>query len=285
MGLIAPDGSVVAKRFGRVHKERGPERIIERLAACVREACAEGGTELRVLRGVGIGAPGSIDFERGVVLEAPNIGWKRVPLAPMLRDHLGVEVVIDNDVNCAVLGENALGSGRNAPDALGVWVGTGVGGGIILNHAVYRGPLGTAGEIGRTVLLPDSPPGARLMEENCSRGAVAEAIAARNGLREPPAASDIARAYEANDEVVRAIVDRAADLLGVSIANTLSIMSIPLVLLGGGLAEALGEPYRARVERAIRADVFPGEPMAAVEVRLTELRERAGMLGAAMLTR
>ena len=124
-----------------------------------------------------------------------------------------------------------------------------------------------------------------MMEECCSRSAVASEIARVNNLREPPSSADIARAYEANDEVVVDIVDRAADLLGISIANTLSVMSIPLVILGGGLAEALGEPYRARVERALRADVFPGEPMSHVEVRLTKLRENAGVLGAAMLAR
>ncbi|MCA9281285.1 MAG: ROK family protein [Phycisphaerales bacterium] len=285
VGLVAPDGTIVARRFEYTHKEQGCERVIERLASCVRGTCAEAKIELEGVGGVGIGAPGSIDFDRGVVLEAPNIEWRDVALAPMLREQLGVPITIDNDVNCAVLGENTLGSGRNAPDALGVWVGTGVGGGIILNNRVYRGPLGTAGEIGRTVLFPDNPSGKRLMEENCSRAAVAAEIAHRNDLRESPSSSDIARAYEANDEVVRDIVDRAADLLGISIANTLSVMSIPLVLLGGGLAEALGEPYRARVERALRADVFPGEPMSHVEVRLTHLRENAGLLGAAMLAR
>lgn len=293
VGLVAPDGRIVARRFEYTHKEQGAQHVIERLAQCVRDTCADAKAELGgagvgvmgAMGGVGIGAPGSIDFDRGVVLEAPNIEWRDVPLAPMLREHLGVPITIDNDVNCAVLGENTLGSGRNAPDALGVWVGTGVGGGIILNNRVYRGPLGTAGEIGRTVLFPDNPNGKRLMEENCSRAAVAAEIAHRNDLREPPSSSDIARAYEANDEVVRDIVDRAADLLGISIANTLSVMSIPLVLLGGGLAEALGEPYRARVERALRADVFPGEPMSHVEVRLTQLRENAGLVGAAMLAR
>lgn len=283
VGLVAPDGRVPAKVFELTHKEQGPQRIADRIASACRAVCDQASIDLADLRGVGIGAPGSIDFARGVVLEAPNIGWRDVPLAPMLVERLGVRIAIDNDVNCAVLGENTLGSGRNAPDALGVWVGTGVGGGIILNHAVYRGPLGTAGEIGRTVLFPDEKPGSRLMEEQCSRSAVARAIAARRGLREEPSSEDMARDYEAGDGLVRETVDRAADLLGVSVANTLSIMSIPLVLLGGGLAEAMGEPYRARVERAIRADVFPGEPLGRVEVRLTALREKAGLLGASML--
>lgn len=285
VGLVSTAGEVLHRKFDHTRAEDGPRRVIERLASAIHGVMQWGAGDGAVVGGVGVGAPGSIDFDKGVVLEAPNLGWKNVPLVAMLREGLGVPIAIDNDVNCAVLGENTLGAGRHAPDALGVWVGTGVGGGIILDRRVYRGPMGTAGEIGRTVLFPDNPPGSRLMEENCSRSAVADAIAERNGLREPPSSEDIARAYEANDEVVCAIADRAADLLGASVANTLSILSIPLVLLGGGLAEALGERYRARVERAIRADVFPGEPLGRVEVRLTELEENAGLLGAAMLAR
>lgn len=286
VGLVSCAGVVLARNFGLTRREDDPARIIERLAACVRATCADAGVRPDAVSGVGIGAPGSIDFARGVVLEAPNLGWKGVPLAPMLAACLGgVRTVIDNDVNCAVLGENTLGAGANAKDALGVWVGTGVGGGIVLDHEVYRGPLGTAGEIGRTVLFPDAPPGARLMEEHCSRAGVARTVARARSLSDEPAADEIARWYAQGDAEVVAIVDRAADLLGVSIANTLSIMSIPLVLLGGGLAEAMGEPYRARIERAVRADVFPGRPLGDAEVRLTTLRENAGLLGAAMLAR
>jgi glucokinase len=297
VGVLTRDGEIVGRAHTMTRAEGGPDEVIVRMVGQVREVCEEVGVPLRELGAVGIGAPGAIDATSQVVTNAPNLGWKRVPLGERLGSSLGgVPVVLDNDVNAAVLGENRRGAGRNAPHALGVWVGTGVGGGLVLNGKVYRGGLGTAGEIGHTVIFPDAPPDDSHMEYHCSRKRVTPKILA---LLDQGQASSLletyrrdrdavtlpmmAEAYAAGDDLVSEVIDRAADLLGLTIGNVVTLLSMPVILLGGGLTEAMGEKYVRRVEAATRANVFPPAIAEKVEVRATQLGPDAGLIGAGML--
>ncbi|MEO1130006.1 MAG: ROK family protein [Planctomycetota bacterium] len=297
VGVLRRDGEIVGRAHTMTRAEGGPDEVIVRMVGQVREVCDEVGVPLRELGAVGIGAPGAIDATSQVVTNAPNLGWKRVPLGERLGSSLGgVPVVLDNDVNAAVLGENRRGAGDNAPHALGVWVGTGVGGGLVLNGKVYRGGLGTAGEIGHTVIFPDAPPDDSHMEYHCSRKRVTPKILAlldqgqasvllEPYRRDPDAVTlqMMAEAYAAGDDLVGEVIDRAADLLGLTIGNVVTLLSMPLILLGGGLTEAMGEKYVRRVESATRANVFPPAIAEKVEVRGTQLGPDAGLIGAGML--
>jgi glucokinase len=297
VGVVDRAGTILRREGHKTRSERGAMPVVDDLARAVREIAAHAGLGgaggVDGIAAVGIGAPGAIDAAATTVLEAPNLGWDNLPLARLMSERLGgVRIALDNDVNAAVLGENLFGAGENSADALGVWVGTGVGGGIIRNHRVDRGPLGSAGEIGRTVLFPDMPIDECQMEYHCSRMHVARQIDAAIGAGRASSlaghageitAARMAEAYAAGDGLTREVVDRSAVLLGISIANAVSLTAIPLILLGGGMTEALGAPYAARIAEAARKWVFPRTLAAHIDVRVTRLRENAGLLGAAAI--
>jgi glucokinase len=247
---------------------------------------------------VGIGAPSAIDFDHGVVINAGNLGWKNVPLRDLLQQRLRLPVVVDNDVNVAAWGEATLGAGVGKGDLLAVWVGTGVGGGLVLNGGLWRGPLFTAGEIGQVILQPGGAPGHRTVEEFCSRTAIVRSMETIAGFypssrfhkvraekEDGPLGSGAIRdLYAEGDELTQHVVDASAGLLGLAIANQLTVLSLKTVVLGGGVVEALGKPYAAKVRESIVAHVFPST-LRKVDVFVTQLEDKAGVLGAAMLAR
>lgn len=274
--------------------------MVARLADAVREVLRQSGVELGSLASVGAAAPGAVDHGQGVIHEAPNLRWVGVPLRAMLAETLGVDearVSIENDVNAALLGECAAGAARGMEEVVGVWVGTGVGGAMVLGGKLHRGSMGSAGEIGQTILLPSGTADTRVMEMVCSRKFVQDRITrlmAANRASvlsamiheagetlERYSAATLARAYAAGDALVVACVDEAADLLGVAIANLLTVLGVSNVVLGGGMTEAIGHAYVQRVERAIKASVFPKLIADRLVLKATELDAGAGMIGAA----
>lgn len=292
IGIVGPDDGLLGRAKATTQAKDGPDAVLDRMAQGVREACAAAGVDLGDLAAVGVGAPGAIDHDHGIVRQAPNLGWDDYPLAQRLEKALGLPVVLDNDVNAAVLGEHRLGAGRGASDLLGVWIGTGVGGGLILGGSLFYGAVGSAGEIGQMVLRPDAPHGSRTLENNCSRRAVVHRVRmlveAGEATTLMDAASigphEIAKACAANDELVLRVVDEAAAFLGATIGSVVTLLSLSRVVLGGGLTEALGEPFVAKVKRAVDECVFP-EALRSVEIVATQLNDDAGLHGAAILAR
>ncbi|MFU8828683.1 MAG: ROK family protein [Phycisphaerales bacterium] len=308
VGVVDASNQILGRAKKKTKADKGVESLLDRIAEGIAEACEEAGCQVGDLQAIGIGAPGAIDFDRGVVLEAPNLRWNNVPLTSELsRRCADVPVVVDNDVNVAIYGENRLGAGQNARDVLGVWCGTGVGGGLILNGQLYHGGFGTAGEIGQTLLFPTAPLTHRLVEDVCSRTAVTRRLVSlieqnhasiipevaarrdqekdrkRTPLRQIGSAV-IAQAYNENDKLTRDVVHESADLLGRAISNVVTLLALPKVILGGGLTEALGQVWVERVATSCREHVFP-KAAAKVEFVATELEDRAGLLGAALIAR
>lgn len=296
IGVVGPDDQILGRSKSKTKAEDGADAVIDRLVRGVEKACAGASITVQDLAGVGVGAPGAIDHERGVVLAAPNLGWNDFPFAQRLSDALRVPVTLDNDVNVAVVGEHRLGAGRGASDLLGVWIGTGIGGGLILNDSLYYGSRGTAGEVGHMILLPKAALGHRTLEQNCSRKHVVERMrrlveAGRTTmLRELADDSSkigsklVAKAYHEDDELTSSVIDEVAEFLGASIASIVTLLSLPTVILGGGLTEALGEPFVKRVKQSIDHYVFP-EELRCVKVLATKLEDNAGLLGAALLAK
>lgn len=295
IGVVGPDQKILGEAKRKTKADEGRDAIIDRIAEGIAEACANAKVAPSDLGGVGIGAPGAIDPGKGVVLEAVNLRWTDVPLAQMLEKKLRVPVALDNDVNVAVFGENRLGAGKNAKHLLGVWVGTGIGGGLILDGKLYYGHFMTAGEIGHTILFPNQPVGSRSLEHNCSRSAVVEKIvrlirANRESKLADEVAGDfekiksrsLARAYEGGDELTIEVVNDSAELLGTSIAGVVTLLSLERVVLGGGLVEAIGKPYVERVAKTVRKLVFP-DACRKVDIVPSQLEDRAGVFGAALL--
>jgi glucokinase len=297
-GVVSADMKLLGQAKHKTHAEEGVDGVLNRIATGVKEACAESGLKIGDLGGVGIGAPGAVDHVCGIVLEAVNLRWDDVPLADLLTKKLGVPTFVDNDVNAAVYGENRLGAGRNAKDLLGVWLGTGVGGGLILDGRLYHGHFRTAGEVGHMVLLANMPRGIRSLEHNCSRTAIIERIVKLVRANQKSKISAeieeghekiksrvLARYYrggDREDRLVVEVIDGAADLLGQAVGSIVTLLSLPRVVLGGGLTEALGRPFVERVERVAREVVFP-DACRRVEVVASELEDTAGVFGAALL--
>ena len=277
-GVVDADNAIIGRARARTQADQGRDQVIANVCAGVRAACDAARITLDDVAAVGVAAAGAIDMPRGVILTAPNLHWQDVPLRDILRAELGRPVALDNDVNGAVWGEYHLGAGRGKGDVLGVWVGTGVGGGLVLDGSLYHGDRFTAGEIGHTVIDPAGKPDERTVEDLCSRTAL------RRVLGEQLKTSAIAEAYRAGDPATCDTVNRSADLLGIAIANWVTLLSLDAVIIGGGITEALGEPYVKHIRESFDRDVFPDE-LRTCEISVTTLAADAGLLGAALLAR
>lgn len=295
IGVVSPDKKLLATAKRKTKAEEGFDAVIGRIIEGVDEAAQAAKTPIAQLAALGIGAPGVVDPEAGVVLEAVNLRWNDAPLAKALTKRLGIPVFIDNDVNVAVYGENELGSGKGSKDLLGVWCGTGIGGGLILNGKLFYGAFKSAGEIGHTILFPNNPPGSRSLEHNCSRTAVVDRIirlisSNRKSIISQLVDGDltkvksktIGKAYAEQDQLTVEVVEDAAMFLGIAIANVVTLLSLPRVVVGGGLTEALGEPWVKLIEKSTRKFAFP-DVCKKVDVVASKLEDNAGVYGAAMI--
>src|SRR5688572_29373607 len=226
---VVDERNRIRGRAGKKTKAReGADAVIDRIAAAIKEACNDAEVTLRDIDAVGIAAPGAIDMPRGVILEAPNMRWYDFPLRDVLRRKVRRPVVVDNDVNGAVWGEFCLGAAqprdaKGLGDVLGVWVGTGVGGGLVINGELFHGEFFTAGEVGQTVLFPDGKKGRRIVDDFCSRTGMARTILERirkfpksklleltDGTGEVTGSKQLARAFKARDPLAVEVIDEAA---------------------------------------------------------------------------
>ncbi len=306
IGVVVPDRDtfrVAGQSKRKTKAEDGADAVIDRICEGVNEACAAAGITPASIGGIGIGAPGVIEPTKGVVVEAVNLRWNDVPLADLIAKRLRTRVVVDNDVNVAVWGEHRLGAGRGSPNMMGIWIGTGIGGGLILGGKLHYGHFLSAGEVGHSILFPSHPLGSRTLENNASRTNVSNRIIKlinsnyksklTSELGDDPdkwtkevKSKLIAQHYrggEREDGLVVRVVDDAAEMIGVAVANCVTIMSLERVVLGGGLTEACGKPFVERVAKYARELIFPKAAAQNVDIAASKLEDQAGILGAAML--
>jgi glucokinase len=259
-------------------QRRGPSNSPEELLALIEEVVADASSAGPVAA-IGIGFPGLTDTLQGTVLSSVIIeGWTNVPLASLVADRLHIRCVVDNDVNNAARAEQAKRAEAGA-NMLFVSVGSGVGGALVLAGRLWSGVAGLAGEIGHVAVDRDGP---RCL---CGRigcvgpRASGRAIAERLGITPAEAAK---LALNGDAQAWSAIAETAG-LLGRAIASVLNVLNLPLVVIGGGVAE-LGERYRALVEQSVRAEAF-AEIAAASRIELAAAGYQAGAVGAALLAR
>ncbi len=290
-GDKAPE--VVGESKTKTPVQGGPMGVVDAIAKVVAELGPSSGDV------IGVGAPGVIDVEKGVVRAAPNLpGWvDPFALGPALAETLGVDhVLVDNDVNVGTVAELRLGAGQGAEEMLGIFVGTGVGGGLVLDGKLRRGATGLAGEIGHVVVVPNG------RTCGCGGRGHLEVYAGRAGMERRArdleakgqdtvlvelakskrmTSSVWAKALAAGDQVAITLVDEAVGALGRAIAAAIMTLDLELVVVGGGLADRLGASFVGRVEQAARSELFAnGSP---VRVVPAELGDRAGAIGAALL--
>jgi glucokinase len=281
--------------------ERGPDAVIERIARCVQDAVDECDLSLKQVKGVGIGSPGSIDTENGRVMFAGNLGWKDVPLKRELEKRLGVPVFLHNDCNVCTLGVYEVELESRPKHMVGVFLGTGIGGGLVLEGKVFTGFNRTAGEVGHMVLEVN---GAKC---SCGNRGCWEALASRSALfRQVQEAvkdgqktvltdmlgddlkdmrsGDLRKAIKQGDKLVEHIVEEAAQYSGIAVANLINLFSPEVVILGGGLVDALENEMVPIIVETARKNAFPGTDKG-VKIVASKLGDDAGITGGAVLAK
>jgi glucokinase len=300
--VIDDDGGVQGQERLPTPTKGHPADVAEAMAESVRTATGQAGIETSALAGIGVGSPGVIDGRRGIVSSARNLPkWEgSFALGPALSEALGASVKLDNDVNVATQAELVLGAGRPYRSMLGVFWGTGVGGGIVLRGRPWLG-RGAAGEIGHVCVVID---GARCP---CGRRGCVEAYAGRKALEERARhrhekghKTDLfkimekrgrdrltsgvwARALEHDDKLAHKLLEEAVEALGAGVASTLNVLDVEAVILGGGLGLRLGEPYRKKIEKAMMPHLFSSENPP--PFLMAELGDLGGAIGAALLVK
>lgn len=292
--VLAKGDEVAAEAKRKTPTQGGPLAVVDAIAAVIEEL---GGTAS--VEAVGVGAPGAVDTAAGVVRQAPNLpGWHEpFELAAALSDALGgMPVSIDNDVNVGTLAEHRLGAGKGASDMLGVFCGTGVGGGIILGGELRRGATGFAGEIGHTIVHRNGRRcgcgGRGHLEAYAGRAALEKRARELEAGGRDTALVELApskrmtsgvfsKALAAGDAVTIELLDDAVSALGAAIATTVTLLDLELVVIGGGMADRLGPAFVGRIEQAVRSELFASA--STLRIIPAELGDRGGAIGAALL--
>ncbi len=279
----------------------GVEAGLDRGGETLDQALDEAGIDRSQLSAIGIGIPGPLDPERGVVLDLPNLGWKEVALRAELETTFDCPVTGINDVDAGTYGEYRFGAAQGRRCVLGVFPGTGIGGGCVYDGAIIRGRSISAMEIGHMCVVPGGDLcgcGRRgCLETVASRLAIAQAAVAAAYRGEAPhlqaeAGMDLslvrsgvlARAIAEGDAVIETIVRRAAGWLGIGIASVVNLLAPDMVVLGGGLVEAMPELYLDAVEAKARKQVMPAF-RDRFEIAAARLGDDATVLGAAAWAR
>ena len=277
-GALPEDGAsdVIALRTEPTRAEQGADAVVDRIVrmidAVIVETLAQTGARRDDIVGIGVGAPGPLDRERGIVVTTPNLGWTNFPLRDVIAQRTRLPVRIDNDANCATLGEWWLGAARGARNVIGMTIGTGIGGGIILGGRLYHGASDVAGEIGHATI---DITGRRCkcgnygcLEAYASGPSIAdrarEAIGADDdALLVRMVGGDLSRitaatVYEAaklGDDVALDVVRETSRFLGAGIANLLNIFNPDVVVIAGGVTQA-GETLFGPLRREVRKRAF-----------------------------
>jgi glucokinase len=281
--------------------EREPEEVIGRIARCVRDAVDECDLEMKQIKAAGIGAPGTVDTEAGRILFAPNLRWEGIPLKKVLEKQLALPVFVENDCNAAMLGIYEAELDSKPRHVVGIFLGTGIGGGIILDGKLFSGFTGTAGEIGHMVIVVGGP------KCGCGSRGCFEALASRTAifrrLSEAVAdgkktlltemlgpdlkdlrSGDLRKAIKKGDKLVEQIIEEAAEYTGIAVANIVNILNPEVVVLGGGVIDALGDEMMAIILETAQDYGISGATRG-VSIVASKRGDDAGIVGGAVLAR
>lgn len=297
--VFSPGLKCLGKSKRRTKAERGPQAVIDRIARCVVDAVEECRLDLKRCRGVGIGAPGAVDFNAGEIIFAPNLGWRDLPLKRQLEKRLNVPVFVENDCNVCTLGVFEKELDGKPTSLVGMFIGTGIGGGIVMNGKPYAGASHTAAEIGHMIVQVDGP------KCGCGRRGCLEALASRSAmLKRIQSAMDkgektmlidivgedlsrlksnhLRKAVQQGDKLVIQILGEAARHIGIGAANLINVLNPEYLVVGGGVINALADEMFDSIVKTARQYTFPGAERG-LQIVASELGDNAGITGAAVL--
>jgi len=297
--VFDPKQKILAREKKSTKAQLGPAAVVERVRQCVQDALAAAAVPHAAVAGVGVGVPGMVDRVTGLVRVAPNLRWHDFPFGRALSRQLKLPVTVVNDVEAGTLAVQHRGAGRRLRDFVCMFVGTGIGGGIVIGGQQYRGAVGMGGEIGHMVVEPHNGPKCGCGNRGCleavaSRSAIVRRIVkeiedGRKSLVKELCDGDLtrirsrmlARAYDEGDKLVREVIHDACEYLGIGAANLINILNPQAVILGGGVIEALGPVVLPRVRRAAWRHVI-GPTEQRVRILDSGLGDDAGILGSAI---
>jgi len=294
--VFDPEFKAVGSRRRKTKELKGPRAGVQGIVKTIDEALEAAALPRRALAGIGVGCPGVLELDEGVIQHAPNLGWRNVPLARELSKAFGCKVCLVNDVDAGTYGEYRFGAGQGARCLVGVFPGTGIGGGCVYEGKLLRGRVSSCFEVGHLHMA------AKGGLCGCGRWGCLETVAGRLAISAEAAKAAfrgqaphlleiagtdltairsraLAQAIEAGDEAVERIVRRAAKYLGVGVASLVNLLAPDGVVLGGGMVEAMPRIFLEEVRTAVKEQSM--RPFRGVKVAAARLSDDAGVMGAA----
>ena len=300
--LLSKDFKVLSEIKTKTKPDKGERFFIQSIVGAIHHVLREARVSAREIIGIGIGCPGFIDPEKGIIIGSPNIPFlKNFPLAKRVSKAAGIPVTLGNDVQTGLYGEHQFGSAKGRDNVVGIFMGTGIGGAMILNGRPYRGTSGSAGEIGHVQLDPEGP------ACGCGQNGCLEAFAGRLAIsaeaavlvarQKAPhlareAGTDIrgiksgalARSIRAGDKALEDLIRAKAKRVGTLMANLVNILNPDMIVLGGGLVEAMPGLIARKAEKTMRRLALPSAARH-VKVAVAKLGDHAIVMGAAKRAR
>ncbi len=295
-GIVSDSGRIYQKTKLRTEADKGPKHVIENIKIGIRELTKKSKYKIE---GIGIGCPGVVTPGKGIVENPPNLqGWEKVNVGRLIYHEFEKEVYVDNDANAAAIGELTFGSGKKYKSFIMITLGTGVGGGIVMNRKIYHGDFGAAGEIGHISINYKGP------KCNCGSYGCIEAYAGnqylrervRNQLKKHPQSKlwrlidndlgkvsprNIQTAAEMGDRFGQSVIEELGLHLGSAFTSLTNVLDISVFIIGGGIA-GFGKPLFESIEKTLRARVM-APIRSRVKVLPAKLKNDAGIKGASAL--
>jgi glucokinase len=292
------EGKILGRAKKKSRSQKRQESVLERATSCCQEACEDAGIKIETLKAIGVGAPSPI-LPDGTAVEATNLGWKDVPITKILSDALRRPVYAENDCNVGTFGEYALGGHGNSKLIIGLFMGTGLGGGIVKDGKILVGENSMASEVGHMTIQPGGRPC------GCGKIGCLEAYASKKGMAygfkegivfqgkpsvltelvedgsyENIRSSILKKAWNAGDDVAQTTLREAATYLGIGVGNLITLLGPSVIVIGGGVFDALGEELMPILLGAAQEHTFPSRSYKDTRIELASLGDDAVALGA-----
>ena len=294
--LADENGLILNKAQKPTEADKGEETIISNIKDSIDRVINNSPITKEEVKRIGIGSPGPLDLEKGLIIENSNLSWTNVPIVKILEEMTGIPVTLENDANAAALGEKHFGAGREADNIVYLTISTGIGGGIIIDKKIYHGGKGNAGEVGHMTLIPDSNYQCGCGNYGCFEAVASGTAIARRGKEvlqkeeeslikdysnndvEQIDAPLVAAAARAGDKQAIEIFKLTGRLLGIGISNVVNLFDPEIIVLGGGVMHAkdlfIDELRASLQERALEANLKD------LEVKEVGLGKDTGVMGA-----
>lgn len=296
--LVDLDANILERVVAPTRAQAGAGEVLEDIKETVRRVLGTRGVSLDQVVGIGVGSPGPLNPQTGVVLFAPNLGWHNVPVGEIMEKEFGVPVMVENDANLAGLAEARVGAGKGSKNMVYMTVSTGIGGGIIIDGEIYRGSGFVAGEIGHMVILPGGPKCgcgnqgcyealasgtaiARMARDRVASKAKTSILEHAGGDLDAISAKHVADAAKAGDAVAKEIIEEAATYLGIGMANLINILNPDVIVVGGGVSQ-MGDMLFVPARNSAMKNALPSSAEG-VRIVPAALGGDVGVMGAALL--